>query len=56
MYCSAQPEVHVFGRAIASHLCIPPNTPLLLALGLKEHNPAIILPLLKELDKFSTWK
>lgn len=50
-----QPEVHVFGRAIADHLNLPPNTPLLLALGLREHTPELIPLLLKELERYRIW-
>ncbi|XP_064393630.1 proteasome assembly chaperone 3-like [Halichondria panicea] len=51
-----KPEVHVFGRAIAGHLSLPTNTPLLLALGLRDHSPSLIPPLLKELEKLKMWE
>ena len=44
-----EPSIHVFGRAIASHLVFPPDVPLLLALGLNSPDPALIPQLLKEL-------
>jgi hypothetical protein len=48
-------EVHVFGRAIAGHLSLPPNSSLLLGLGLKDHNLQLIAPLLPKLEPFKTW-
>ena len=48
-------EVHVFGRAIAGHLFLPPNSALLLGLGLKDHNLQLIAPLLPKLEPFKTW-
>lgn len=48
-------EIHVFGRAIAAHLRLPPNTSLLLGLGLKDHNLQLIPPLLSNLEPFRTW-
>ena len=48
-------EIHVFGRAIADHLQLPPNTSLLLGLGLRDHDPKLIAPLLPKLEPFRTW-
>ncbi|MCG8625632.1 MAG: hypothetical protein MJE68_26985 [Proteobacteria bacterium] len=48
-------EVHVFGRAIAGHISLPPNSSLLLGLGLKDHNLQLIAPLLPKLEPFKTW-
>ena len=50
-----QPEVHVFGRAIAGHL-LPPNYHLLLALGLRDPSPHIIPQLLPLLEEYKVWE
>lgn len=46
------PQVHVFGRALASQLR-PPGSSLLLALGIRNPSPRILPRLLKELEPYT---
>ncbi|CAI8034910.1 hypothetical protein GBAR_LOCUS19607 [Geodia barretti] len=50
------PEVHVFGRAIAGHLLLPPGHDLTLALGLKKPSPHILPHLLPLLEDYKLWE
>ena len=55
IHISIQPEVHVFGRAIAGHL-LPPGYHLLLALGLRDPSPHLIPQLLPLLEQYKLWE
>lgn len=48
-------EVHVYARAIAATLPLPPDTPLLLALGLQKHTPSTLSALLPKIKQFRIW-